>query len=273
MRTRFMALVIVVATILAFSSTTFAQRGGGRGGGRGGAANATPSGPPKDPHDLQGIWGSGGGPLGNDPPPFTPEGERRYLANKPSYGPRAVPPALGNDPMGICDPNGYPRSMQLRPFEIIQIPGRMFQTFEWNYIWREIWMDGRELPKDPTPRWMGYSVARWDGDTLVITSNGFDDRTWLTQEGHPHSDQMTMEERYRRVRENVLEMQMTITDPVTYTKPWVGEKKGLQLLPPGSNSEIRQELCVPSEEAMFNKGVRDPAGGRGAVQVPPTTVK
>src|SRR4030095_12864967 len=79
--------------------------------------------------------------------------------------------------------------------------------------------------------------------------------------------------RYRRVRENVLEMQMTITDPVTYTKPWVGEKKGLQLLPPGPNSEIRQELCVPSEEAMFNKGVRDPAGGRGAVQVPPTTVK
>jgi hypothetical protein len=70
-----------------------------------------------------------------------------------------------------------------------------------------------------------------------------------------------------------LEIQMTITDPVTYTKPWVGEKKGLNLLPPGPNSEIRQELCVPSEEALFNKGVRDPAGGKGAVQVPPTTVK
>ena len=106
MRTRFMTLVIVVATILAFASTTFAQRGGGGGrggGGRGGgaaAANATPAGPPKDPHDLQGIWG-GGGPLGNEPPSFTPEGQRRYLANKPSYGPRAVPPALGNDPTGI----------------------------------------------------------------------------------------------------------------------------------------------------------------------------
>ena len=146
MRTRFMTLVVVVATILVLSSTTFAQRGGGRGanaqGGRGAAASPTPAGPPKDPKNLQGIWG-GGGPLGNEPPSFTPEGERRFLANKPSYGPRAVPPALGNDPMGICDPNGYPRAMQLRPFEIIQIPGRMFQTFEWNYVWREIWKIGR----------------------------------------------------------------------------------------------------------------------------------
>ena len=112
-----MTLVIVVETILAFSSTTFAQRGGGArgGGGRGGgaaAASATPAGPPKDPQNLQGIWESGGGLVVKDPPPFTPEGERRYLANKPSYGPRAVPPALGNDPMVICDPNCYPRSMQ-----------------------------------------------------------------------------------------------------------------------------------------------------------------
>src|SRR5215510_13233697 len=123
MRTRLVTLVIVVATILALSSTAFAQRGGGGRGGRGGG-NATPAGPPKDPHDLQGIWSTGGGPLGNEPPPFTPEGEKRFLANKPSYGPRAVPPALGNDPMGICDPNGYPRAFELRPFEIIQIPGR-----------------------------------------------------------------------------------------------------------------------------------------------------
>ena len=124
-------------------------------------------------------------------------------------------------------------------------------------MWRTIWMDGRKLPEDPDPRWYGYSVGKWDGDTLVVDSVGFDDRTWLDQVGDPYSSEMRLQERYHRVG-NTLELTMTLTDPKTYTRPWVSEKKVFNLLP---NEEIREEICAPSVEQEFNRRTRDPAGG------------
>src|SRR4029453_15129808 len=114
MRKLLISWIVLFVVISLCLPLALAQRGGG-GGGQGGGqrgqrgANAEP-GPPHDPHDLSGIWVRRGGYLGLSatPPPFTPEGKKRFDAKKPSYGPRAIPPALGNDPMGNCDPLGIP---------------------------------------------------------------------------------------------------------------------------------------------------------------------
>jgi len=254
MRTRVMSLFIVAALILTVSSTTFAQRGGG---GRGNAA-PTPTGP-FDPHDLSGVWRGGGEYMGTAPPAMTAWGKAKFDATKPSYGPRAVPPAIGNDPLGKCDPQGYPRFFFYGVREYFMVPGRMLQLFEWGRALREVWIDGSPLPEDPDPRWLGWSSGRWEGDTLIVNSIGFDDRTWLDHFGNPHSDEMKLEERYRRLDKGTIELTMTIDDPKTYTKPWVSSRMILKLQPP--DFKIREEFCSPSEEEHFNKGVRDPAGG------------
>src|SRR4030095_4432897 len=168
---------------------------------------------PQRTPDLSGIWSfSGLRTLSNQTPPMTAAGQARFDSNKPSYGTRAMPAALGNDPAGRCDPLGLVRLMFFpRPMEIIQVPGRVLQFFEWNHMWRTIWTDGRKLPEDPYPRWFGYSVGKWEGDTFIVQSNGFDDRTWLDQFGNPYSDEMRLEERWRRVGER-LELTLTVTD-------------------------------------------------------------
>jgi hypothetical protein len=238
--------VVAVTALFAFSPMALAQGG-------------------HDPHDLSGVWTKTWRTLtlSENVPQMTPWGKARFDANKPSYGPRSVPPAVGNDPTGKCDPLGLVRNLVLEvsvyPTEIVQTPKRIVQFFEWAHGWREIWTDGRELPKDPEPRWMGYSVGKWEGDTLVVQSAGFDERTWLDHFGNPHSDEMRLEERYRRPDADHLELVMTLTDPKTYTKPWVSEKKVFKLAPP--KTEIQEPFCVPSEEEAFNKKVRDPAGG------------
>src|SRR5207245_2830473 len=124
MRTRVKSLFIVLALMLIVSSATFAQRGGGRGN-----AAPTPTGP-FDPHDLSGVWRGGGESLSNQPPPMTAWGKAKFDATKPSYGPRAVPPAVGNDPLGKCDPQGYPRYFFYGVREYFMVPGRMLQLFE-----------------------------------------------------------------------------------------------------------------------------------------------
>jgi hypothetical protein len=85
--------------------------------------------------------------------------------------------------------------------------------------YRQIYMDGRQLEQDPNPTWMGYSVGHWDGDTLVVESNGFNDKTWLDVEGHPHTEALRMTERYRRVDFGHIQLQVTFDDPKAYAKP------------------------------------------------------
>lgn len=218
-----------------------------------------------DPHDLSGFW------LGQNrvlalsatPPPRTAWGEERFNSNKPSYGPRAIPPALGNDPVGTCDPLGIPRLLvfENNPWDVefIQTRDRVLQLFDRPRVHREIWTDGRQPPGDMEPRWMGYAVGKWEGDTFVVNSTGFDERTWLDHFGNPHSDEMRLEERYRRVSRDTIEFVMTLTDPKTYTKPWVSDTKTLRRQ---NIKEFQDELfCVPSEEQAFNRRLRDPAAG------------
>ena len=209
--------------------------------------------------DLSGLWGLGTNGFNlsqNAIPPMTPWAQAKYAAAKPGLGRRGVP--LGNDPMLICDPLGYPRSFTYNyGMDVVQTPTRMFQFFEYDHIWRTIYTDGRSLPDDPEPRWYGYPVGRWDGDTFVVESVGYDERSWLDQDGHPHSDQMRITERYRRTGADTMEVNLTIDDPMAYTKPWV-TNASLRL---NVGGEMGEQFCVPSEEATYKKIMRDPAGG------------
>jgi hypothetical protein len=85
---------------------------------------------------------------------------------------------------------------------------------------RQFFMDGRELPKDPNPQWFGYSVAKWEGDTLVVESSGFNGKAWLDQVGHPSSASLRVTERFHRRDLGHMDVQATITDPIAYNKPW-----------------------------------------------------
>jgi hypothetical protein len=226
------------------------------------AANAPK--PAYDPKDFSGVWwGRGNSLLMKNPmPALTPEGKKMFDANKPSSGPRAVVPALGNDPMGRCDPIGYPRNLWLntRSFEFVQTPTKLVHIFEWTHATREVLTDGRKLPEDPDPRWYGYAVGRWEGNTLVINSNGYDDRTWLDSQGYPHSDEMMLEERWSHPDVETLEVTMTLTDPKAYQKPWVGGKQTFKLQLPKGVTVLEEAYCVPSEEQSFNANVRNLAG-------------
>jgi hypothetical protein len=270
-RTRsFVILTFGLAALLALSTAGFAQTGEV-------ARKQMPkSNLPFDPHDLSGVWSKTGGDRGMsrrpgmDVPPMTPEGQKLFDASGPGYGPRAVPPAKGNDIVGECNPQGIPRLLFFpRPVEFIQLPNRLIQFFEWHRVLREIWTDGRQVPTDPdTLRWYGYSVGKWEGNDFVVDSFGFDARTWLDQYGYPHSDQMKLQERYRRIDHDTMEMTVTVVDPKMYTKPWVSEKKTWSLLSKPEEysldgwNALPEEVCAPIDEVdNFDRRVRDPAGG------------
>jgi hypothetical protein len=280
--------------------------GRGGGGGRRGIMAGDPANAnkPYDKHDLNGIWTRNGSPGGygggstcancgdrgfnNDVPPLTPLGQKMFDANKPSYGRnlgspeanahpeeaigrrRAVPPANGTDPYQYCNPEGVTRALIYPdPVEFLQLPDRIVQQFEWGYGVRTIWLDGRKLIDDPDqPRWWGYSTGHWEGDTLVVNSNGFEERTWVDHFGYPHSTDMKLEERYKRTAYDVVELVMTITDPKVYTKPWTSQTKRFRLIPKGTVKTIDgwgglfEDVCAPAEDVeQFNRRVRDPAGG------------
>ena len=220
------------------------------------------------PGDLSGIWIADGGPrrsvTGEAPAPMTPAGQAKYDAQLPSYGPRAIPPALGNDPAAQCNPLGLTRTfLSIRPFEIIQLPDRVVQLFERGRTWREIWTDGRALPEQPDPYWMGHSVGRWEGDTLVVETTGFDERTWLDSFANPHSAAMRLEERWRRVDHDTLELDMVIHDPTMYTEPIVVQTKPYARAP---QHRFLEEFCAPADEGSFNRRIRNPAGGLNSAE-------
>jgi hypothetical protein len=228
-------------------------------------------------HDLSGIWEPAAGPSDGIQPfgakampsdgkpehelPYTPQGLEAFRRAKPGIGLREVPAALVNDPLDFCDPAGFPREdlFELRTTEILQTPQQVVILYEFDKVWRVIWTDGRELPKDPEPRWFGYSVGKWEDDyTFVVQSNGMDERTWIDNGGRPHSDELRIEERFHRRDYDHLEITVIIDDPKFYTKPWVAlDKLPMRLQSP--NFDIREMICAPSETADYNKGLADPA--------------
>lgn len=180
--------------------------------------------------DLTGVWtqlnvpGTGAWAIysfSEDPPPMTEWGRARFDASKPQRGPRGVPVAETDDLVYQCFPPGAPR-IYLHPFplEIIQTPGRVMMLFEYDHLVRQIYTDGREHRDDLAPSWMGDSIGRWEGDTLVVESVNFNDRTWLDRRGVPHSEEMRLIERFRIDADGNLAIDMRVEDPVALAEPW-----------------------------------------------------
>ena len=252
-------------------------------------------------HDVSGIWrmlapgatraraasvgaGASHPTLGNDRPALTAWGQMQWSQtrssgrnSKLSFG--SFPNQKDwNDPLFLCDPAGYPRVGGGNSlYRFVQLNSEVAEFFERDRVWRDLWTDGRKLPgNNARPRWYGYSIAHWEGDTFVVESSGFDDRTWLDFFGSIHSDQMRLEERYKVLDRDHLEFQMTLTDPKAYTAPWAGPKQLMERMensdgvapgiwgkkPDGRPyGDIREDYCVYSEEHAF--WVNDDPTGHG----------
>jgi hypothetical protein len=267
------SLVLLPAALAQTAPPQESGQGQGRGGRR---ANAIPPpGPPHDPHDLSGTWmqfgsGLGGGGGGRpqtgsewstEPLPLTPAGLAKLNGNHPGKGPRAGVPAKGNDPLSDANVPGLLRTLVYgRPFQLLPTEDKIVQIFEWFRIWREIWTDGRKMPEDPDPRFYGYSVSKWDGDTLVVETAGLDPRLWGDEWGMPFSEDMRLEERWRRVDRDNLQLTITFTDPQMYTKPWTSEIKRFRLQSKGMpDAEMLEVIFTPMDEQDFDKNIRNPS--------------
>jgi hypothetical protein len=152
---------------------------------------------------------------------MTEWGQARFDAAKPQRGPRGVPVAETDDLVYKCYPPGTPR-IYLHPFpmEIIQLPGRVLMVFEYDHLVRQIYTDGREHRTDLAPSWMGDSIGHWEGETLVVESTGFNDRTWIDRIAVPHSEEMRLIERVYLNDQGQLQVDMRVEDPVALAEPW-----------------------------------------------------
>ena len=223
------ALIVGVAVAFAVLMTTdtHAQRGG-RGAQE--EVPATPSGgpiytPPSPAMNISGVWWTesyspkiqlvGGGEL-----PYNDKGKAEYAKNIAAL----KNGTMKDEARHLCVPDGLPRLLgNPYPFQIIQTPGQVTMAYELNHVIRIVPMD-KPMPNahelEVAPYFSGHSVAHWDGDTLVIESAGFNDKTFLDALGSPHSDAMTTVERVRKVSETTLEDVITVTDPEMFTRPW-----------------------------------------------------
>jgi hypothetical protein len=150
--------------------------------------------------------------------------------------------ALGvGAPSERCLPHGIPDAMLTRtlPFKILQTRGVTLILYEEFNNWRQIFTDGQPLPKDPQPAWLGYSVGSWDGDTFVIETAGFNDKSWLDAGGAPHTEALRTTERLRRTDFGHMEIAFTFDDPKTFTKLWSATVK-FNLL---ADTELLEHHC------------------------------
>jgi len=147
-------------------------------------------------------------------------------------------------PTSHCLPGGVPFSTLIAPFKMIQTPTEMVLLLEDNNPPRQIYTDGRKLPGTPEPSWMGYSVGKWQGDTLVVDTIGFNDRTWLDGFGHPHSESMHIVERFRRRDFGHMDVEVTIDDSKMYTRPFT-VKFPMRLMP---DTDTLESVCAENEK-------------------------
>ena len=171
-------------------------------------------------------------------PPMLPEAEALYRKRFENFG--------AGRPSEHCMPHGIPDAMIVPgPVKFVQNPGVTFLLYEEFNHFRQVFTDGRAFPRDMTPAWFGYSIGKWDGDTFVVDTAGFNDQTWLDDAGHPHTDQLHTTERFRRRDFGHMEMQVTIDDPKAYTKPWTASIQ-LNFMP---DTEMIEDLCDNEKDA------------------------
>ena len=206
--------MFALAATVVFSWSIFTQNGNPE------ARHATPASPP----DFSGVWMGHQDVVTFSPkdPPMQPWAEAKFKNAKPGYGPRATPDS--QDPIQRCLPPGVPRILLMPfPIQVVQLPTQIIMIFEYDHYVRQIYLDRHDHPKDLSPTWMGDSIGRWEGNTLVVDTTGFNDNAWLDQVGHPHSDALHLVERIRRVDRDTMQIDVTIDDPKAYTKPWSGQ--------------------------------------------------
>jgi hypothetical protein len=170
--------------------------------------------------DLTGIWRNPDGryldniAVAGVEVPFQPAGAALYKERQETFS--------KDRPSGRCLPHGIPDAMLVpaTPFKILSTPGVTLILFENQGRYRQVFTDGRGFPKEMQPTWLGYSIGKWEGDTFVVDTKGFNDQTWLDDGGHPHSEAYHSIERFRRPDFGHLDLEITIEDPKMYTRPW-----------------------------------------------------
>jgi hypothetical protein len=154
------------------------------------------------------------------------------------------------DPQGFCLPPGIPRAFGTPyPAQFIQQPHRIVVIFEGGaHIWREIFMDGRPHPKDLNPTYMGHATGKWEGDTLVVDTVGFNERTYLMFDGYFHTDQLHTIERITRPNKATLHYEVTIDDPGAYERPWVAAWD----IKWGAGANLEEYICQDDNQYMVD---------------------
>ena len=164
-----------------------------------------------------------------------------------------------DDPLILC----LPQNINFGPAKIVQTP-ELIVILDEHLIYRQIFLDGRELPKDPNPAWMGYSVGHWEGDTLVVESAGYNDRTWLENK-FPHTEDMRITERFHRRDFGHITVDATYRDPGAYEKPWTVTSEMLYT----GDTELLEYVCAENEKDRVHLVGKDSDDTKNAVTVPP----
>jgi hypothetical protein len=259
------AFLAVMALLPAFRARTAASSQGAPAGSQGG----------KIP-DLSGDWAPdrtrggigqslslsdiGGRKRGNeDDIPYQPWAREKTLAEKTSTGPDPKFDETTDPQVIYCEPPGAPH-IYLWPIKtkFIQTPQAVYILYELGPFFRVVWLNSKH-PADPDPQWWGNSTGSYEnGDTLVVDTVGFNDKTWLDQMGHPHTEQLHLIERYKRLSHDQLQLDMTIDDPGAYTKPWPA-RRNFALSDTGF---LRyQQICSIRENQQFFDATGKPAVG------------
>jgi hypothetical protein len=152
-----------------------------------------------------------------------------------------------DDPHARCLPPNFPRAFSFPQFKkIVQLPDLIVILHEFNASYRQIHLDGRPLPEDPSPTWNGYSTARWDGDALVVESIGFRDDLWLDLQGSPLTEAARVVERVTRPSFGTLRIELTVDDPKAYTRPWTVTLEQTLVL----DTELMDQICLENEKSV-----------------------
>jgi len=189
--------------------------------------------------------------------PYQPWAREKTLSERTSTGDNSQFDQTTDPQVLYCEPPGVPH-IYLWPIKtkFIQTPEAVYILHELGPYYRIVWLNS-EHPEDPDPQWWGHSIGRYEnGDTLVVDTIGFTDKTWLDQMGHPHTEQLHLTERYKRVDATTLELDMIIDDPGAYTKPWPAHRNFTL----STTGFLRyQQICSVRENQRFYDNLAKPA--------------